>query len=612
MEDLNMQRIHELLSRHPGLPQAIGMDKAIRFIRLTASLKRSIIHAQKPGYNQEDAPELLPDCVHEFLGSALDLSDEFVQGCWDTFKRTIWLYDPALHSSAADAKVFHKHAKGHNLASRSLYPPCVTCTNPLCAKDTELLRKTTKAGRKVVLYTLEDGACAAYHYKLVCPACKTTFHNNYSVYNRIRTYYPGVPDAIEVGKHQFVARDVLNMFLNLMLISWTSATNCAEVYNRSLSKSENQPKEWSFSFDLRSEHIWNGISHLAILEHYEREGEILTVPHGFDQKDRLSEPIRKRNKLFEDEGQPEWAHYCEKCVRFTLNDKGEATEMVRAIVSDGITIGHPCCGVAHCTEPLANVKRDRFCPGHQYVLKICAVERCEREVETGYLTCDDPIHRKLEETRKQADLPADLSTDAGPVSDACPQKPDSGIHRVSARFGRRQTHNEQLLVRPCGMIIARTTFYGSETVPQTVAFLKKVFKTPGSMPEFFIYDNCCGVYNHLLAQKDPLLKTVGFPVDAFHYDCKHSRTDIVCREHCNPRLFPELLFKDGTWYFNSSKCEQINVWLGGYHAILREMKAERYEFLLDELIMRKNRALKAKLEKEDVLPSYIPGLRYNS
>jgi len=134
------------------------------------------------------------------------------------------------------------------------------------------------------------------------------------------------------------------------------------------------------------------------------------------------------------------------------------------------------------------------------------------------------------------------------------------------------------------------------------------------MPEFFIYDNCCGVYNHLHAQDNPLLKVVGFPVDTFHFDCKHSSADIVCCEHCNPRLFPELLLADSdrVFYFNSSKCEQINVWLGGYHAIFREMKASRYNFLLDELIMRKNRLLKAKLAKDEHLPSYVPGLRYST
>lgn len=142
--------------------------------------------------------------------------------------------------------------------------------------------------------------------------------------------------------------------------------------------------------------------------------------------------------------------------------------------------------------------------------------------------------------------------------------------------------------------------------------LKQVFRAPGSMPDYFVYDNCCGVYNHLQSTNDPLLKVVGFPVNAFHFDCKHKKTDVVCQEHCNPRKCPELIDVDGTWYFNSSKCEQLNVWLGGYHAILREMNADRYEFLLDELIMRKNKLLKVKLERDGHLPGYIPNLSCNS
>lgn len=142
--------------------------------------------------------------------------------------------------------------------------------------------------------------------------------------------------------------------------------------------------------------------------------------------------------------------------------------------------------------------------------------------------------------------------------------------------------------------------------------LKQVFREPGSMPEYFIYDNCCGVYNHLQAMNDPLLDVVGCPVNAFHFDCKHKVTDIICREHCNPQKFPELINPDGSWHFNSSKCEQTNVWLSGYHAVLHEMTAYRYEFLLDELIMRKNRVLIQKLEHDRHLPSYIPDLRQYS
>jgi len=140
--------------------------------------------------------------------------------------------------------------------------------------------------------------------------------------------------------------------------------------------------------------------------------------------------------------------------------------------------------------------------------------------------------------------------------------------------------------------------------------LKQVFRAPGSMPEFFIYDNCCGVYNHLQANHDPLAKLLGCPVDVFHFDCKHKKTDIVCQQHCDPRKFPELIADDGSWYFNTSKCEQLNSWLGGYRAILREMNADRYDFLLDELVMRKNQMQLRKLEHNGHLPSYIPGLKY--
>ena len=41
------------------------------------------------------------------------------------------------------------------------------------------------------------------------------------------------------------------------------------------------------------------------------------------------------------------------------------------------------------------------------------------------------------------------------------------------------------------------------------------------------------------------------------------------------------------------------------------MNADRYNFLLDELVMRKNRVQLAKLEKAGYVPSYIPDLKYN-
>lgn len=42
------------------------------------------------------------------------------------------------------------------------------------------------------------------------------------------------------------------------------------------------------------------------------------------------------------------------------------------------------------------------------------------------------------------------------------------VKKLKAQFGRRYTHNEQLFVRPCGVIIGRATMFGSEGQAEVV------------------------------------------------------------------------------------------------------------------------------------------------
>jgi len=44
----------------------------------------------------------------------------------------------------------------------------------------------------------------------------------------------------------------------------------------------------------------------------------------------------------------------------------------------------------------------------------------------------------------------------------CDGKPEEGNKTLRARFGRKRTHNEELCVASCGVILGRATFYGSE------------------------------------------------------------------------------------------------------------------------------------------------------
>lgn len=223
---------------------------------------------------------------------------------------------------------------------------------------------------------------------------------------------------------------------------------------------------------------------------------------------------------------------------------------------------------------------------------------------------------------------------AEPAPGLCSDKPEAGIHTVRGRFGRCHTHNEQTFVRPCGIIRGRETFYGSETIPQVVVsvlfnqctyaytdnclqdMVYKKHLIPGSMPRCICYDNNCGLYKWCAAREhegERLHLDVGLPVDVFHWKCKHAKTDIECSYHCNPHMFPDLIGPDGaSWYFNSSACEQTNGWFGGYHAIVREMSAVKYDFFLDEMILRKNELTRAKLEQKGYLPGYNDTLRFST
>jgi hypothetical protein len=126
------------------------------------------------------------------------------------------------------------------------------------------------------------------------------------------------------------------------------------------------------------------------------------------------------------------------------------------------------------------------------------------------------------------------------------------------------------------------------------------------LPDIIFYDNNCHLQSHLHAQGDTFFSDVILPVDVFHFKSKHKETDEFCQKHCNPALWPELVDADGKWIFNSSIAEQVNVWIGGYLAIVRDMLPHRYDFFLDEMIKQRNQVVVEKLRKSGQIPYHIP------
>jgi hypothetical protein len=180
-----------------------------------------------------------------------------------------------------------------------------------------------------------------------------------------------------------------------------------------------------------------------------------------------------------------------------------------------------------------------------------------------------------------------LSPDNQPPANSSSNSLPRGMPK--GKLSRSWTHNEQLFVRCCGIIISRATMYGSEGVsgvkvgflfasffcllifPQN--FLKGTFPTqyPGALPSYIFYDNNCSLMKHLRATDDHYFDKVGLPVDVFHFKCKHSEDDIFCQLHCNPARFRELIDAEGKWVFNSSAAEQANVWFGKFQNVVQDM-----------------------------------------
>lgn len=165
-------------------------------------------------------------------------------------------------------------------------------------------------------------------YAVTLIACRTNYHHNYTVQAGIRTYYGGVPDIIQVGEHQFVERRVLELFASQVLLSWTSATNSARIYDLALSQRD-LASPLGAKYSLRTEQVWDGYVLLALLRDFAFHDGFLRLPHTGDQRDRFTTAMQDRNARMRRAGQPEWAHYCDRCTSKYQDDDGRWRESSR-------------------------------------------------------------------------------------------------------------------------------------------------------------------------------------------------------------------------------------------------------------------------------------------
>lgn len=140
--------------------------------------------------------------------------------------------------------------------------------------------------------------------------------------------------------------------------------------------------------------------------------------------------------------------------------------MLSAVVTDGVTMGHPCCNEHDCKVPLRKAY-DEFCPVHESLNSICCIKDCPNPRLSGSKSCADSTHKTVTDDRlkkmkrKKRRHP---SIDYGTGSGMHEHLRGSRAKSVKGVFRRRWTHNEQLMVRPCGVVVGRATFFASESL----------------------------------------------------------------------------------------------------------------------------------------------------
>ncbi|KAE9402674.1 hypothetical protein BT96DRAFT_816169 [Gymnopus androsaceus JB14] len=235
--------------------------------------------------------------------------------------------------------------------------------------------------------------------------CSTQYYPNYYIHNKWHIYYEETPAAIQVAKHHYVEKELAELFVVQMVMSWyrkylykqfyrTSATNAAQIYNTIF------PIQSNISTSpLADEHVWDAFTILSLIKEYQSRNAIFDVPDHGEQCHQFVEAMEERNQQIAQFGQEDIHHYCDRCMRITEVDGRQAK--IHAMVLNGICIGRPHCsfqGPIPCTNKLPSSKA-HFCEEHDCERFVCAVTTCHEPVANGFSTCKNPDHHLLESNR---------------------------------------------------------------------------------------------------------------------------------------------------------------------------------------------------------------------
>ncbi|EGG00367.1 uncharacterized protein MELLADRAFT_93341 [Melampsora larici-populina 98AG31] len=252
------------------------------------------------------------------------------------------------------------------------------------------------------LYDL-DGVHTVGIVTLKCPTeCATHYRPSYySSANKIRTYY-----SAQNGRND----ETYQMLAHISNFNLVNIFNLSHIDYVELPELESAPKVLP---SLSETTCRDTLDIHTLLLRADWRQSCLSVETSGPPNQRYHQAMQAVLEWIALEGSHHRRHVCSACLRVVPlpgEDGNPRLGYIRAVVTDGITIGHWRCTATPaqlqelaqadalpppngpCTSPLVSVK-DRFCPHHQKRLgSRCQAQPCRNNAQPGHHTCELQEH----------------------------------------------------------------------------------------------------------------------------------------------------------------------------------------------------------------------------
>ncbi|EGG04959.1 uncharacterized protein MELLADRAFT_88423 [Melampsora larici-populina 98AG31] len=394
------------------------------------------------------------------------------------------------------------------IVEQSLYPPFEHC--PKCSR-TRPMRAKSLFG---YLYDV-DGCHTIEHFYLYCQPCRTSYHVSYSIYNEERTFYTTSegrnPEVFQVHTHYFMTHRLAHHFKMSQMLQ-----RIVNLYNSTFMGSHTPPlftSQQAFFPRMSAEVCKDGMGIDTLLFNYSSRSKVLVVPDSGLDRVRYNEAKKECTSWIAAEGTAHKNHACSLCTCITYSEEYNKHSVVCAVVTDGLTIGHWRCSASASQLEMLAKDFGHPAPDGPCRRTLDTAQPCTQPALANKRTCGLQSHQEAAKTfstrvnsnfqlhsmlnRPGSNLNLDpsvhLEDESGEIQDleSLQQADESDRVEESQRSGeegstkkptlsRARTHNDQLVVAPCGVILARQTMFNSESpsavkIPSQPACLKSFY-----------------------------------------------------------------------------------------------------------------------------------------